>query len=156
MVRAQLRCFKALALVMIIVWINFLSVPRRKLQVNHSQLFHQTGLTSFTSSIHKVGWNVRVQCKMKEMMGAVIAGEKQMNLWDGQSGAWDVAMVIQFMWVCNIYFNTQAKQPNIGVIGLAGGLSTTYTWRIPRDLQWGWAQRLLLQWLRLRKTGWIW
>mgnify|MGYP006186664837 CR=1 FL=1 len=33
--------------------------------------------------------------KMKGMMGAVIAGAKQMNVWEGQNGAWDVPRAMQ-------------------------------------------------------------
>ncbi len=33
--------------------------------------------------------------KMKVLMGAVIAGAKQLQLWDGQNGAWDIPRAIQ-------------------------------------------------------------
>ena len=33
--------------------------------------------------------------KMKGMMGAVIAGAKQMTVWDGQNGTWDVPRPMQ-------------------------------------------------------------
>ena len=33
--------------------------------------------------------------KLKGMMGAVIARAKQMTVWDGQNGAWDVPRVMQ-------------------------------------------------------------
>jgi hypothetical protein len=33
--------------------------------------------------------------KMKVLMGAVIAGAKQLGLWDGQNGAWDVPRAIR-------------------------------------------------------------
>ena len=32
---------------------------------------------------------------MKVMMGAVIAGAKQLRLWDGKNGAWDIPRAIQ-------------------------------------------------------------
>ena len=32
---------------------------------------------------------------MKGMMGTVIAGAKQMNVWEGQNGAWDVPRAMQ-------------------------------------------------------------
>ena len=48
-VGAQLLHFKILPLMMIIQT-KFMSVPRKKLPVNHSPLFHQTELRSFTSS----------------------------------------------------------------------------------------------------------
>jgi hypothetical protein len=33
--------------------------------------------------------------KMKVLMGAVIAGAKQLGLWDGQNGTWDIPRAIQ-------------------------------------------------------------
>jgi hypothetical protein len=33
--------------------------------------------------------------KIKVLMGAVIAGAKQLRLWDGKNGAWDIPRAIQ-------------------------------------------------------------
>ncbi len=42
--------------------------------------------------------NLGMKCehqKMKVLMGAVIAGAKQVGLWDGRNGAWDIPRAIQ-------------------------------------------------------------
>jgi hypothetical protein len=76
--------------------------------------------------------NRGIKCEHQKMkvlmvMGAVIAGSKQLGLWDGQNGTWDIPRAIDYMKVCGIYLNTQAKQRPVRMIRSAGGLFTIYT-----------------------------
>ncbi len=62
-------------------------------------------------------------------MDAVIAGAKQIGVWDAQNGAWDVPGQSNCMRACVIYSIMQGNHTpkSIGTIRLAGGLFKTYT-----------------------------
>ncbi len=67
-------------------------------------------------------------CKMKVMMGAVIAGANQVMEMDCVNGAWDIPRALQLYGGVKELFAYHPNQSKpVGTIRLAGGLFTIYT-----------------------------
>ncbi len=63
-------------------------------------------------------------------MGIVIAGAKQLGLWDGWNGAWDIPQAIQLYENVQHFFKYPSQTTPVGMIRSAGGLFTICTWRV--------------------------
>ena len=71
--------------------------------------------------------------KMKVLLGAGIARARELGVWDGRNGSWDVARAVSLHDSGQHFLNTQAGPPLVGMIRSAGGLSTICTLRVIQE-----------------------